>query len=142
MDSSTDADDLAHVLDLNKQLLDAAVSGDWAKYVTLVSFDLTCFEAEAGTHLVKGLDFHQFYFPETKPEAKVNKTTTLVNPTASFLSVDKTSVLITYVRLTQFVNAAGAAVTSEMSETRIWTRSTSSSNDWNNVHFHRSVTKL
>ncbi|KAI8620896.1 calcium/calmodulin dependent protein kinase II association-domain-containing protein [Chytriomyces sp. MP71] len=133
---------LATVLSANKTLLDAAVAGDWAKYETLVSPDITCFEPEAGSHLVKGLDFHQFYFPEKAPSTKPNKTTTLVNPHVSFLSADKTAALVSYVRLTQYVGADGKPVTSEMSETRVWSRSSSASADWKNVHFHRGCYKL
>ncbi|KAJ3284924.1 hypothetical protein HDU79_007743 [Rhizoclosmatium sp. JEL0117] len=130
------------VLNANKNLLEAAVSGDWATYASLVSPELTCFEAEAGCHLVKGLDFHKFYFPATAPTKPSGKVTTLVNPVVTFLSVDKTAALVAYVRLTQFKNAEGASVTSEISETRIWTRSSSTSNDWKNVHFQRGSGKL
>ncbi|ORY46590.1 hypothetical protein BCR33DRAFT_715636 [Rhizoclosmatium globosum] len=102
------------VLNANKNLLEAAVSGDWATYASLVSPELTCFEAEAGCHLVKGLDFHN-----DNP----------VNPVVTFLSVDKTAALVAYCH-------------SEISETRIWTRSSSTSNDWKNVHFQRGSGKL
>ncbi|KAJ3208654.1 Calcium/calmodulin-dependent protein kinase type II subunit delta [Entophlyctis luteolus] len=128
------------VLAANRSLLAAAVDGDWATYKTLVSEDLTCFEAEAGSHLVKGLDFHKFYFPsEPKPS---NKVTTLVNPVVTFLSADKTAALCAYVRLTQFIGADGKPMTTEISETRIWTRPSADSNEWKNVHFQRGCGKL
>ncbi|KAJ3026643.1 UNVERIFIED_CONTAM: hypothetical protein HDU68_005315 [Siphonaria sp. JEL0065] len=103
--------DLQTVLAANKSLLEAAISGDWATYATLV----------VGTDL---------------------KVTTLVNPEVRFLSADKTAALVAYVRLTQFKDASGKPVTSEISETRIWARSSSTSNDWKNVHFQRGSGKL
>ncbi|KAI9336734.1 calcium/calmodulin dependent protein kinase II association-domain-containing protein [Obelidium mucronatum] len=133
--------DLQSVLTANKNLLEAAVSGDWATYATLVSPELTCFEAEAGCHLVHGLEFHKFYFPASANKSH-GKVTTLVNPEVRFLSADKTAALVAYVRLTQFKDAAGKPVTSEISETRIWSRSSATSNDWKNVHFQRGSGKL
>ncbi|KAJ3066232.1 hypothetical protein HDU99_003909 [Rhizoclosmatium hyalinum] len=137
-DRDTDTD-LNALIDLTKKLLISITSGDWDTYTSLVSDHLTCFEPEAGTHLVTGLDFHQFYFGLGGDASKV---TTLVNPIAYYLSADKTSALVAYVRLTQFKNKDGVPVTTEMSETRIWGRSSSTSNDWKNVHFHRGVGKL
>ncbi|KAJ3132295.1 hypothetical protein HK100_005454 [Physocladia obscura] len=137
--------ELIAVLEANKKLLDAIVTGDWATYTALVSEDLTCFEPEAGSHLVGGLDFHRFYFPQdpaSPPESvKSRKTTTLVQPFVRFLSADRTAALCAYVRLTQALDANGKPVVSEISETRIWARSTTNS-QWRNIHFQRGVGKL
>jgi hypothetical protein len=45
--------------------------------------------------------------------------------------------VVTYVRLTQFLNDAGVPCTSSFEETRVWLRH--EDGRWRHVHFHRSV---
>ena len=42
---------------------------------------------------------------------------------------------IAYVRLTQYVDAAGKPRTAQSEETRVWQRRDAK---WQNIHFHRS----
>lgn len=52
---------------LTENLLESIRIGDYETYCKLVSSELTCFEPETKGHLVKGLDFHKFYFENSKP---------------------------------------------------------------------------
>ncbi|KAJ3116183.1 hypothetical protein HDU96_010209 [Phlyctochytrium bullatum] len=124
------------IITLTQRLLDAIAHGDWDTYLELTVSNLTCFEPEAGTHLVRGLAFHRYYFDLHPSRARWNPnaslppapvTTTLVNPQVTVLSADGTSALITYVRLIQRVDAQGKPYTIETSESRVWVRD---SKDW------------
>ncbi|KAI9363933.1 Calcium/calmodulin dependent protein kinase II association-domain-containing protein [Zopfochytrium polystomum] len=55
-------DPSAHLIALNQTLLEAITEGDWATYEALTTPSMTCFEPEAGAHLVSGHEFHRFYF--------------------------------------------------------------------------------
>ncbi|KAJ3100745.1 hypothetical protein HDU97_001972 [Phlyctochytrium planicorne] len=138
----------AHLIALTQKLLNAIAAGDWETYLDLTTPSMTCFEPEAGTHLVSGLPFHQFYFTlahrnrALSAPLPVPPNTTIVNPTVTLLSQDGTSALVAYVRLIQKLNAEGQPITVESSETRIWVRDANDWEKWRNVHFHRSVAKL
>ena len=123
----TSEDDL---LALNQQLLDAIAGGDWATYQDLCDPSITCFEPEARGHLVQGMDFHRFYFDLGPGESP--RTTTMASPKVRLMG---DVALVTYVRLVQSLDDAGAPVTSQYEETRVWERR---QGKWQHVHFHRS----
>eukprot|EP00961_Rhodomonas_salina_P127652 1721167-Rhodomonas_salina.3 len=52
----------AAVLAAVHDVLEAAGTGDWAKYEPLCDKDITCFEPESVGNVAKGLPFHKFYF--------------------------------------------------------------------------------
>jgi hypothetical protein len=133
-DNSRDAEILHH----NQELLESVVRGDWERYASLCSADLTCFEAETNGVLVEGLPFHRFYFDlpgaatqaSSKPPAPVH--VSMARPHLRWLGDD--AVVLTYTRLTQRLGADGP-VTHSCCETRIWQKH---ANSWRHVHVHRS----
>ena len=120
------------LIDLNQKLLVSIVSGDWETYEELCDGSLTCFEPEARGELVTGMDFHQFYFDLGPPKSKRN--VTMTSPHVRLIG--ETGAIISYVRLTQYLDAAGAPQTSRVEETRVWQLI---EGRWQHVHFHRSV---
>lgn len=120
------------LLDLNQRLLDAIASGDWVTYSELCDPGITAFEPEACGHLVEGLDFHKFYFDLGATSGPVN--TTMAAPQVWMLGAD--AAVVSYVRLVQRLDAAGAPVTRQSEETRVWSRR---DGKWKHVHFHRST---
>jgi calcium/calmodulin-dependent protein kinase (CaM kinase) II len=130
LDDAARAED--ELLQLSRRLLDVIASGDWDAYVAICDPSLTCFEPEARGERVTGLDFHHFYFRERRPAEAAQ--TTLIEPEVRMLGPDAAAV--TYVRLTQSRDAAGAACTSRAEETRIWQRR---DGRWKLVHVHRSA---
>ena len=116
---------------LNQRLLDSIVSADWQTYSELCDPTLSAFEPEAHGRLIEGMPFHHFYFQLGKP--KVAPQATMTSPHIRMLG-DSVAV-ISYVRLVQKLDAAGAPVTSVCEETRVWQRQTAG---WRHVHFHRS----
>ncbi|KAI8848242.1 Calcium/calmodulin-dependent protein kinase II, association-domain-containing protein [Chytridium lagenaria] len=138
-------DPSTHLINLTQRLLVAISKGDWETYVSLVpaSNTLTCFEPEAGVHLVRGLPFHKTYFDlAQRATSPPFVTTTLVNPVVTILDKAGSVALVTYVRLVQRVDKEGSPYTTETSETRVWVRDEQDWEKWVNVHFHRSVAKL
>ena len=119
------------LLDLNQQLLDAIVSGDWPKYQELCDPSLTCFEPEAMGQLAQGLGFHHFYFKLGGVQG--HHCTTMASPHVRFMG---DVAVLSYVRLNQRVAADGSPVTRPVEETRVWQRQ---NGRWKHVHFHRSV---
>lgn len=120
----------AELLDVNRRLLAAIVDGDWKAYAKLCADDLTCFEPEAGGHLVEGMPFHKFYFD--LPASESPRQSTMTSPHVRIIGDVG---LVCYVRLTQRLDPAGSPVTACACETRVW-RKTSSG--WRHIHFHRS----
>ena len=124
------------LLALNQQLLEAAVTGDWAQYKELCANSLSCFEAETNGHLVEGLAFHHHYFPEQAPtrvQAGAGGTqVTMARPHLRWLGDD--AVVISYTRLVQR-QVDGTSVTSSCCETRVWQQLNGA---WKLVHVHRS----
>jgi calcium/calmodulin-dependent protein kinase (CaM kinase) II len=55
-------DTIIVLLKLTNDLLKAVSDCDWKRYAELCHPSLTCFEPESNGLLVKGLDFHKFYF--------------------------------------------------------------------------------
>ena len=136
--SETQQDALqAEILDLNNQLLDSIEDGDWERYVALCDPRLTAFEPESRGQLVEGMRFHRFYFKLGGGERKHN--TTMCAPKVMMLGDDVA--VVTYVRLTQFLESEGMPLTSRFEETRVWQRQTKADGQptWRHVHFHRSA---
>ncbi|MEX2175419.1 MAG: DUF4440 domain-containing protein [Pirellulaceae bacterium] len=128
------AADLAQqLLDLNQKLLVAIVAGDWQTYESLCDDSITCFEPEARGQVVVGMPFHKYYFELPGGPQKPPKNVTISQPHVRLLG-DSAAVL-SYVRLTQSLDASGAPQTSRMEETRIWQKI---GGQWKHVHFHRS----
>ena len=126
-DTTTD-----ELLALNQRLLDSILHGDWATYAELCDESLTAFEPESLGQLVEGLPFHKFYFnlgPATGP-----RQATISSP---HIRVLNDTAVLSYVRLTQQLDAAGTPVTLSMAETRVWQRQ---AGKWRHIHFHRSPT--
>jgi calcium/calmodulin-dependent protein kinase (CaM kinase) II len=119
------------IIALNQKLLESIVSADWKTYESLCDSSITCFEAEARGQLVAGMAFHKYYFDLGGPAAK--KLVTMANPHVRMLGAD--AAVVSYVRLTQSLDAAGAPQTSKFEETRIWQKIGGA---WKHVHFHRS----
>ena len=127
-------DSVQELLDLNQQLLDAIVGGDWETYAALCDPTISCFEPEAKGNLVEGMDFHQFYFSLGGSEPAVAPVVTMVSPHVRLLGEE--AAIVCYIRLNQRVNAAGEPYVSAVEETRVWERV---QGEWKHVHFHRSV---
>jgi ketosteroid isomerase-like protein len=118
------------ILDLNQQLLDAIARSDWQTYEELCDPSITCFEPEAKGHLVRGLDFHKFYFD--LGAASGPRTTTMASPKVRVMG---DAAMVAYVRLVQSLDEQGNPRTSHFEETRIWRLE---DGRWRHVHFHRS----
>jgi calcium/calmodulin-dependent protein kinase (CaM kinase) II len=119
------------VLAASRKLLTSIDSGNWAEYVKLCDETITCFEPEALGHLVAGLPFHEFYFK--LPGNGTPRQSTMASPDVRVLS--DTSAVVTYVRLTQKLDAQGAPVSVRAMETRVWQKQ---NGVWKHVHFHRT----
>lgn len=119
------------LLALNQQLLDSIMAADWATYSSLCDSSITCFEAEAQGHLVQGLPFHQFYF--NLGGSSSPKTVTMSQPHVRLLG-DQGAV-ISYVRLTQYLDGNGEPQTAQIQETRVWQNL---NGQWKHVHAHRA----
>jgi calcium/calmodulin-dependent protein kinase (CaM kinase) II len=120
-----------NLVNLTKCLLESIVHGNWEAYAEMCDPTLTCFEPEALGCLVEGMDFHQFYFQlEHSASRKIG--TTLASP---HVRVMGDTAIVSYVRLTQSLDAGGSPQTRASEETRIWHRQ---QGEWKHVHFHRS----
>ena len=118
------------LLDLTQQLLESIATADWETYQDLCDSTLSAFKPEGRGHLVQGLEFHRFYFDLGAPEGP--RTTTMASPKVRLMG---DVAVVTYVRLVQSLNEAGAPVTSHFEETRVWQMQ---HGKWQHVHFHRS----
>jgi calcium/calmodulin-dependent protein kinase (CaM kinase) II len=129
--SSAPGDFEAELLALNQQLLVSIAEADWQTYEELCDPTLSAFEPEARGRLVEGMAFHKFYF--ALPKAKVTPQATMASPHVRMLGED--AAVVSYVRLVQKLDEAGAPVTTTSEETRVWQRR---DGKWRHVHFHRS----
>jgi calcium/calmodulin-dependent protein kinase (CaM kinase) II len=118
------------IIKLTQQLIAAMTMGEYKTFSKLCDNRITCFEPAGRGNLVEGLDFHRYYFDNSK-SSPVN--TTILSPNVIMLSED--SACITYIRLTQNMESDGKLVTVQQEETRIWQRKGS---HWVCVHFHSS----
>jgi calcium/calmodulin-dependent protein kinase (CaM kinase) II len=136
----------AKLLLLTRRLLNSIANGDYETYTSLTDASITCYEPEAGQHLLEGLDFHRFFFDEAKRQATVARdeasaagagtVTTMVNPKVRMLSPE--AAVVTYNRLVQQSGGQGKAPTiTPSAETRVFVKG---ANGWKNVHLHRSGT--
>lgn len=119
------------LLSVNQRLLESIVHQDWAVYAELCDATLTCFEPETRGQVVEGLPFHQYYFELPGSKNKRNVTMTGVHVRL----MGEAAAVLSYVRLTQFLDAAGVPQTSRVEETRVWQKI---EGRWKHVHFHRS----
>lgn len=119
------------LLAVNQQLLESIVNQDWATYAELCDASLTCFEPETRGQVVEGLPFHQYYFD--LPASKNRRNVTMSGVHVRLLGPE--AAVLSYVRLTQFLDAAGVPQTSRVEETRVWQKI---DGRWKHVHFHRS----
>ncbi|XP_074647809.1 calcium/calmodulin-dependent protein kinase type II delta chain-like isoform X3 [Tubulanus polymorphus] len=121
------------IIKLTETLIASITSGDYDAYCKCVDPQLTCFEPEAYSNLIEGMDFHKFYFDNvlTKNNKAIN--TSILNPTVHLLGED--AACIAYVRLTQYIDKTGTAQTKQSEETRVWQRK---DGRWLNIHLHRS----
>jgi calcium/calmodulin-dependent protein kinase (CaM kinase) II len=122
------------LLDLNQKLLVAIVGGDWKAYESLCDPSITCFEPEARGQVATGMAFHKYYFDLPGAPQKPAKNVTMAQPHVRLLG--DSGAVLSYVRLTQSIDASGAPQTSRVEETRIWQKI---DGQWKHVHFHRSV---
>src|SRR5437763_9634676 len=92
----------AELLAVNQQLLDAIAQGDWGTYSELCDPSLTAFEPEALGHLVRGLEFHSFYFKlsggQVKPQNSIRD---------AHIRILGDVAIVAYYRLTQYVDGDG-----------------------------------
>ncbi len=121
------------LLQLNQKLLEAIVKGDWGTYAGLCDPSITCFEPEARGELVIGMDFHKYYFDLPGPSKPVPKNVTMAQPHVRIIG---DAAILSYVRLTQSLDANGAPQTGRVEETRIWQKIGGA---WKHVHFHRAL---
>ena len=122
------------LLDLNQKLLVAIVSGDWKSYVTLCDPSITCFEPEARGQVVVGMPFHKYYFDLPSSPQKPAKNVTMSQPHVRLMGDD--AAVLSYIRLTQSLDANGSPQTGRVEETRVWQKIGGA---WKHVHFHRSL---
>jgi len=127
------ADLSQQLLDLNQKLLTAIVSGDWKTYETLCDPSITCLEPEARGQVASGMAFHKYYFDLPGSPQKPAKNVTMSQPHVRLLGTD--AAVLSYVRLTQSLDANGSPQTGRMEETRVWQKI---DGQWKHVHFHRS----
>ena len=134
------ADTHQELLDLNQKLLVSIISGDWKTYESLCDASITCLEPEARGQVAVGMAFHKFYFdlPPAQPAdrgtapQKPAKNVTMSQPHVRLMG---DAAVLSYVRLTQSLDASGAPQTGRMEETRVWQKI---GGQWKHVHFHRS----
>ncbi|HEX4150305.1 MAG TPA: DUF4440 domain-containing protein [Pirellulales bacterium] len=119
------------LLALNEKLLASIAGGDWATYCELCDASLTAFEPESRGQLVAGLEFHKFFFDLGASGLPYH--TTLASPHVRLLG--ENAAVVSYTRLVQRADAAGAVSISAANETRVWQRQ---QGRWRHVHFHRS----
>jgi calcium/calmodulin-dependent protein kinase (CaM kinase) II len=124
----------AEILGLTHRLLKSIADCDWEAYTALCDPSLACFEPEARGQLVEGLAFHRFYFNLDRGSRPVH--TTICAPHVRMLGED--AAVVSYVRLTQSLDANDAPRTSRVEETRVWQRQNGA---WRHVHFHRSTSE-
>ncbi len=125
------ADDESELLGLTQRLLDAIAGGDWETYAALCDPSLTAYEPEAPGQLVRGLEFHRFYFDLGGIRGRHR--TTMASPHVRLMG---DVAVVCYARLIQRVGREGLPETVSSTETRVWRREGGS---WRHVHFHRTA---
>jgi len=120
------------LLTLNQQLLDAIDGGDWETYTDLCDPSLTAYEPEAVGQLVRGMEFHRFYFDPENRKSNGAKQSSICSPDVRLMGE---VAVVCYVRLTQRMFADGGTTTTANEETRVWQFQ---EGRWQHTHFHRS----
>jgi len=121
------------LIDLNQRLLQSIVNGDWKTYESLCDPTISCFEPEARGQVAVGMAFHIYSFELPGAPQKPAKNVTMSQPHVRLMGDD--AAVISYVRLTQSLDANGQPQTGRMEETRVWQKI---GGQWKHVHFHRS----
>lgn len=120
------------LLALSQQLLDAIDGGDWDAYAELCDPSLTAYEPEAVGQLVRGMEFHRFYFDPKKRTDSATKQSSICSPDVRLMGE---VAVVSYVRLTQRMLEDDGTTTTANEETRVWQFQ---EGRWQHVHFHRS----
>lgn len=120
------------LLQLSQKLLTTIDTGNWSAYADLCDPTITCFEPEAHGQLVGGLPFHKFYFDLPGKPTTPAKQSTIASPHIRVLGE---TAVVSYVRLVQRLDGAGAPVSVAAMETRVWNKQNGT---WKHVHFHRT----
>jgi hypothetical protein len=121
------------LLDLNQKLLVSIVSGDWKTYESLCDESISCFEPEARGQLALGMAFHKYFFDLPASPQKPAKNVTMSQPHVRLMG--DSGAVLSYVRLTQSIDANGEVHIGRVEETRVWQKIGGA---WKHVHFHRS----
>lgn len=134
----------AEVAQYHQLLIDAVHAGDWTTYARLSAPDMTAIEAESNGQLVKGTDFHKFFFDAAAARRKFDEaaaraegrtlpapSSSVVSPAAEVRLLGGRHALVTGNRVVQ--RASGTEV---MGETRVWEHT--ADGIWRQTHFHRS----
>jgi calcium/calmodulin-dependent protein kinase (CaM kinase) II len=119
------------LLALNQRLLESILAADWATYESLCDPSLSAFEPEGRGQRIEGLPFHRFYFE--RGGCGDPRQVTMASPHVRLMG---DAAVVSYVRLVQKIDAAGAPITIATEETRVWQRR---EGRWRHVHFHRSL---
>jgi hypothetical protein len=127
------ADIAQQLIDMNQRLLVAIVNGDWRTYEALCDPSITCFEPEARGQLAVGMAFHRYFFDLPGAPQRPTKNVTMSQPHIRLMG---DSAVLSYVRLTQSLDANGAPQIGRVEETRVWQKI---DGQWKHVHFHRSA---
>lgn len=120
------------LLELSRKLLSAIDTGDWKTYESLCDQSITCFEPEALGQVVAGMAFHKFYFDLPSSPTRPAKQSTIASP---HIRIVGQAAIVSYVRVVQKLDAAGAPISAAAMETRVWEKK---NDGWKHVHFHRS----
>src|SRR4051794_17285388 len=105
------------LLDLTQRLLNSITTADWATYTELCDPSLTAIEPEAPGQLVRGLEFHRFYFD--LGGIRGPHRTTMCSPEVRLMGE---VAVVSYARLVQRLGQDGTATTASSIETRVWQR--------------------
>lgn len=130
---ATSGEDVQALLELHEQLLKVTLpTGNYEEYAKGCDPAITCFEPECGGYLVKGLEFHKYYFPaEPIDIADVTSNTTIVDPVVRILA-GGCSAVVAYTRLVQ----KPGGITTATNESRVYEKQ---DGIWIGVHLHRST---
>ncbi|XP_077973826.1 calcium/calmodulin-dependent protein kinase type II delta chain-like isoform X1 [Styela clava] len=123
----------AEIIRLTEQILQAKSDCDFEAYCKLVSPDMSCFEPETQGNLVRGIDFHKFFFDNNSAKSGKTNNTTMLNPIVTLMGDD--GACVAYINLTQYVSSNNQVMVKQVEETRVWQRANGA---WRMVHFHRS----
>lgn len=124
--------DEREIITCTQQLLSYIADKEFQEYSKHCTDELTCFEPEACSQMVVGLDFHKFYFDNLPRTGPIQQT--MVKPKVHMLA--ENVACIAYTRIQQFLDIQGAAHSVIYNETRVWKKI---ERVWKCVHFHRSV---